>query len=164
MNPWIGLGLDVTLIAFVALGVVQAVRLIRHLEGLRAGRADMERFVREFNATVMRAEAGIKGLRQAARDSGDDLEKLVEKATLIRDELQFIVESADQIASRLTHGATSAMRPATSGGEKTTAANPPPAPAEMVTPFAAKNPPVPPSGTPPSRAEKELMQALEKLG
>jgi len=161
MNPWIGLGLDVTLIVLVGAGIVQAGRLIRQLADLRESRTDMDRFVREFNMTVMRAEAGIKGLRQAARDSGDDLEKLVENAVSIRDELQYIVESADQIASRLTSGAVRAP----SAAEKATGTNPPPAPAEMITPFAAKNSPEPSSsGAPPSRAEKELMQALEKLG
>jgi uncharacterized protein DUF6468 len=161
MNPWIGLSLDVTLILLVGVGLVQAARLIRHLEGLRQGRVEMEQFVREFNATVMRAEAGIKGLRQAARDSGDDLEKLVEKALLIRDELHFIVESADQVASRLSQGASTAMRPS-GGAEKSTAASPPPAPTEMMTPFAAKN--APENAAPTSRAEKELLQALKKLG
>jgi len=162
MTAWIGLGLDIVLIVLVAIGIMQAARLIRHLAGLRESQADMERFVRDFNTTVMRAEAGIKGLRQAARDSGDDLEKLVDKAGLLRDELQFIVESADQIASRLTEGASSAMRPSTPS-ERSSAVNPPPAPTEMVTPFTAKSPAETSSGTP-SRAEKELMKALGKLG
>ena len=64
MSEWIRAGLDLVLIVMVGVGLVQATRLIRHLAGLRASRAEMERFVREFNATVMRAEAGIKGLRR----------------------------------------------------------------------------------------------------
>src|SRR5277367_2532641 len=92
---WIRSGLDLVLILFVGIGVVQATRLIRHLAGLRASREDMRRFVHDFNTTVLRAEAGIRNLKQAARESGDDLEKLVEKSSLVRDELQFIVESAD---------------------------------------------------------------------
>src|ERR1700752_5346920 len=102
MSEWIRSALDLVLIALVVAGLVQATRLIWHLAGLRQGRIDMERFVREFNATVIRAEAGIKGLRMAARDTGDDLEKLVEKAGMVRDELQYLVESGDQIAERLS--------------------------------------------------------------
>ena len=56
MNRWINLALDVILIALVTAGLVQATRLIRQLSGLQQGRIEMERFVREFNATVMRAE------------------------------------------------------------------------------------------------------------
>ena len=111
MSEWIRAGLDVILIALVATGMVQAMRLIQHLRDLRQGRLEMERFVHEFNATVLRAEAGIKGLRHAARESGDDLEKLVEKAFMIRDELQFIIESADQLADRLSATATKIVRP-----------------------------------------------------
>jgi hypothetical protein len=159
MNEWINPALDFVLICLVTAGLVQSMRLIRHLAGLRQGRIDMERFVKEFNVTVMRAEAGIKGLREAARASGDDLEKLVEKASLLRDELHFMVESADQIASRLGHSASTAARPSDSSPPNT-----PPAPSETVTPFAARKTQETPAGAPSSRAEKELLQALEKLG
>jgi len=150
------------LIGLVTAGLVQAVRLIRHLAGLRQGRMEMERFVHEFNSTVARAEAGIKGLRQAARESGDDLEKLVEKAVLMRDELQFIVASADQIANRLSQGAASAVRTSEKNADTRSETRPAPEArtGEVVTPLTAKKPHVPPS----SRAEQELMQALEKLG
>jgi hypothetical protein len=169
MNVWINLALDILLIAMVAAGLVQATRLIRHLSGLQQGRVDMERFVRDFNEVVTRAEVGIKNLRQAARQSGDDLEKLVEKAVLVRDELHFIVESADQIAGRLSESASSAMRPT----ERKEIARPEPVPApptpaaaaqnEKVTPFVRKTV-EPPSAAAVSRAERELLQALEKLG
>src|SRR5436190_1363606 len=112
MAEWIRVLLDLVLIGVISAGLYQAARLIKHLANLKQGRIDMERFVHEFNATVIRAEAGIKGLRIAARESGDDLEKLVEKAVMVRDELHFIVESADQIAERLSNTASSAMRPA----------------------------------------------------
>lgn len=110
MGDWIRLALDLVLIACVGAGLVQAARLMRHLSNLQQGREDMERFVREFNATVARAETGIKELRYAARESGDDLEKLVDKAAMARDELQFLVESADQIADRLSQSATQAVQ------------------------------------------------------
>ena len=178
MAEWIRSALDLILIAMVGLGLYQAARLIKHLAGLRQGRVEMERFVHEFNATVIRAEAGIKGLRNAARDSGDDLEKLVEKAMMLRDELTFIVESADQIAERLSQTASNAVRPEVTKTEKQTAP-----PASVAAPAAAKaepkviadvkpqQPAVPPvrladskeTSQPASRAEKELLQALQKL-
>ena len=163
MGEWIRAGLDLILIGMVAIGLYQAMRLIKHLSGLRQGRVEMERFVHEFNATVIRAEAGIKGLRNAARESGDDLEKLVEKAYMVRDELQFLVESADQIAERLSQSASSAMRPE----KKTEPVKPAPevkaqptaAPTiASVRPADAKE-----TSQPSSRAEKELLQALQKL-
>lgn len=195
LAEWIRSGLDLILILLVGVGLVQATRLIWHLAGLRASRVEMEHFVRDFNSTVLRAEAGIKGLKMAARESGDDLEKLVEKSTMVRDELQFIVESADQLADRLTAAASSVVRPQAKAPEvKTSEERAPeikaaPKPASTVTPPLA--PPTLPvkaqekpaaqtqatpatpvtslgarreqEAKPASRAEKELMQALQKL-
>jgi hypothetical protein len=166
MAEWIRAALDLMLICMVGAGLVQAARLIGHLSGLRQGRVDMERFVHEFNATVIRAETGIKGLRSAARESGDDLEKLVEKAYLVRDELQFIVESADQVAERLSQAATTATRPETKAPEVRLAAAAktesksaaPQNSAAMSNIKTEKQAPAPAS-----RAEKELLQALQKL-
>jgi hypothetical protein len=156
MDEWIRSALDIILIVMVGIGLAQATRLIRHLAGLRQGRVEMERFVHDFNSTVMRAEAGIKGLRQAARDSGDDLEKLVEKAEKVRDELSYIVESADRVAERLSQSASGAMRADKKPEAVKQAAEPKAQPA--VRPDEAKDAPAPSS-----RAEKELLQALQKL-
>ena len=156
MSEWVRTILDVVLIVMVGIGLVQAMRLIRHLAGLQQGRMDMERFVREFNATVMRAEAGIKNLRGAARESGDDLEKLVDKANMVRDELRYIVEAADQLADRLTTAASAATRPVEVKNGPKVVENPAASAAKPKEPEPAAPPP-------PSRAEKELLQALQKL-
>ncbi len=176
MAEWVRALLDLVLISMVGAGLVQAARLIKHLAILKQGRIDMERFVHEFNATVIRAEAGIKGLRSAARESGDDLEKLVEKSIMVRDELQFIVESADQIAERLSVAATTAVRPVvktpdarTSTTPKAESAKTEPTRAETKGPAAlqsaapAASPAEKAAPAPSSRAEKELLQALQKL-
>lgn len=158
MGEWIRLALDLVMMGLLTAGLVQATRLLRHLRALRQSQAEMARFVQDFSATVSRAETGIKALKQAARESGDDLEKLVEKATMIRDELQFITESADQIAGRLTKAATDVVRmpekPAAAEGKSDAKV------AESVTALARK----PAAAKPASRAERELLQALEKLG
>jgi hypothetical protein len=174
MNAWLNLILDIALIGLITAGLVQATRLIRHLADVREGREDMERFVREFNGVVVRAETGIKNLRQAARDSGNDLEKLIEKASLVRDELQFITASADKLAARLIDDMSAARpaeaqlpavqspSPAVPAGAAKIAAVP-----DGASPIAGRK--AAPAQTPitaaqASRAERELMQALEKLG
>jgi Domain of unknown function (DUF6468) len=166
MTEWLGSALDILLILMIGAGLVQVSRLIGHLAGLKKSRAEMERFVHEFGATVMRAEAGIKALKQAARESGDDLEKLVERSTMIRDELTFIVESADQLAERLSVAATSAQRHEPKVEKKSSEKKPELPPDEpamappAVTPITNRKQDTP---QPSSRAEKELLQALQKL-
>ncbi|MFA5041685.1 MAG: DUF6468 domain-containing protein [Bdellovibrionales bacterium] len=162
---WIGLILDCALIAVVGAGVVQATRLVIQLRDLRASRAEMERFVREFNSAVVRAEAGIKTLRTTARESGDDLEKLVEKAVMVRDELNFIVESADGVADRLSVSASKVMHEntarASGKGEDSASVeqrgNPKPTIISSTASSRGEKAAM-------SRAEQELMQALKKLG
>jgi hypothetical protein len=172
MSEWIGPLLDLAVIAVVGVGVVQAMRLIRQLSDLRSSRAEMERFVRDFNAAVIRAEVGIRSLRAAARESGDDLEKLVEKAVMVRDELNFIVESADGVAERLSSTTSKALHADSSPAPRAAVEKP-------VSPFAAETterasrdmPDVSgvaplrakPESVPSSRAEKELLQALKKM-
>ncbi|MDD4615981.1 MAG: DUF6468 domain-containing protein [Alphaproteobacteria bacterium] len=168
MTVWVGLFLDAVLIGVVGVGIVQAVRLVRELRGLRASRVEMEKFVRDFNSAVLRAEEGVRGLRTAARESGDDLEKLVGKANLVRDELTFIMESADSVAERLSAKASKAMHsepPAPQEAKPVTrspAANAPQAKPrkEAVAPII----PITTDRTSLSRAEQELIQALKKLG
>jgi hypothetical protein len=168
MTEWLALFLDVVLIAVVGAGVVQAMRLIRQLQDLRTGRVEMERFVRDFNGAVLRAEAGIKALRSAARETGDDLEKLVEKGRMVRDELNFIVESADGVAERLSGVASKAMRAEKMPPVESRANE---KPAHAVEPRMARKSAVVASVIPAktekgplSRAEQELIQALKKLG
>ncbi len=160
MNGLISIVLDVTLIALLAVAIHYAMNLSRQLAGLRASRADMERFVIEFSATVHRAEAGITGLKQAARSSGDDLERLIEKAQYLRDELHFLVESADQIANRLSDTAAAATRLAAPENEDPKAATV--TPLKPDTKAADKRVNIS-SGTA-SAAERELLKILGKLG
>ncbi|MDD3287801.1 MAG: DUF6468 domain-containing protein [Alphaproteobacteria bacterium] len=149
--------LDALLIGLLITGIVYAVRLNRQLAQLRSSRADMERFVVDFSGTVARAETGIKGLKQAARDCGDDLEHLIDKAHQIRDELQFLTESADQIATRLSQTAITATSSAAIIEETQ-----PPAKVKAETPKASA--PKPAVVQPTTAAERDLLQALEKIG
>lgn len=71
---------------------------------MRASRTEMQRFILDFSATVGRAEAGIKGLKTAARSSGDDLEKLIERAHGLRDELHFLIERGPDRQQADDHG------------------------------------------------------------
>jgi hypothetical protein len=178
MDAWISATLDILLIIALGAGIAQATRLIKQLQTLRASRVEMERFVREFNGTVLRAEAGIKELKMAARDSGDDLEKLIERARAVCDDLHFIIESGDMLADRLSTRSAPASPPVSAPAmPKGNAASSTAGPAKAA-PAASANaakapPPIVPGFTggqaavktpqPASRAEQELLQALQKL-
>lgn len=161
---WTVLGflLDLILIGLLGSGLFYAMRLTRQLADMRASRADMERFVADFNASVMRAEAGIQGLKAIARSSGDDLEKLIEKGQGLRDELLFLSESADQIANRLSQTASKASQmtrsqPPLDESARTISVSPT-APAKSHKEEADNR------VKPTSAAERDLLRVLKKLG
>lgn len=152
--------LDIALIGLLITGIMYAMKLTRQLADMRASRGEMERFVLEFNSTVNRAEAGVRGLKHAARESGDDLEKLIERASGLRDELHFLIESADQIAGRLS--ATASVITRGTAAQKPDAGEPKMATVTQVKPQQPQAEAKPQSPT--SAAERELMRVLGKLG
>lgn len=158
---------DVILIGLLIAGISYAVKLSRQLSALQASRAEMERFVIDFSATVVRAENGIKGLKAAARSGGDDLERLIDKASGLKDELHLLTCSADQIATRLSKTAERAAQNVLSK-ESSRATQPAQHVQEdrSATPLAVGTKPAtaPPSFVASSAAERELLQALKKIG
>ncbi len=158
----LGFLLDLILIGLLGSGLFYALRLTRQLADMRASRADMERFVADFNASVMRAEAGIQGLKAIARSSGDDLERLIEKGQGLRDELLFLSESADQIANRLSQTASTASQ--------MTRTQPPldepthPTSTSPATHVKAQKEQPENKTKPTSAAERDLLRVLKKLG
>lgn len=169
MNIYLSLILDLLLIALLSVAIFHAVKLSRQLKELKANRLDMQKFVIDFNGTVLRAEAGIQGLKKVSRECGDDLEQLIEGGTSLRDELTYLVESADKMASRLTSEAANAVRSApepqrpTPGAAPKQAPFPPKAPANAPKQPAASSPA---QGAlrskPPTAAERDLLRLLEE--
>lgn len=158
---YVSLFFDFVLIGLLAAGISYAVKLTKQLAEMRASRAEMERFVLDFNATVTRAEAGIRGLKNASREAGDDLEKLIERGHNLRDELHFLIESADQIASRLSEKASTATRAGTETRESP-AASSSSAPASASPSLKATKAAIDPLAA--SAAERELLRVLKKIG
>lgn len=163
--------LDVALILLLLTGIRYAIKLSGQLAEMRSSRADMEKFVLEFTSTVGRAEAGVRGLKNAARSCGDDLEKLIEKGQALRDELHFLTESADQMASRLSTAATRATVKPEASVKETPAPQASPKMAAKETASAKAQDALEKiqkiaggSLKPTSTAERDLLRALEKLG
>ena len=141
---------DLIIIGLLVVGIFYAIRLERQMAALRAGRADMQRYTQDFSREIGRAETGIKTLKQVSRTTGDELEKLLQQSQVMRDELQFVVERAERLATKHSSGPP---RPSVES-----------IPQQPPLRTVATNP-LPPADTPvpKSRAERELMQALHKV-
>jgi len=164
--------LDGAVIALLIAVIFYAGRLSLHLRDFRTSRRDMDGLIRDLSVSVERAEQAMVGLRETARESGRDLQGMINEAAALSEELQLMGETGNSLARRLEVAAEKNGRAATSA--------PPSAPAPAVRrdgSFAIRDPEFgidagdddgfnsmafddEPSGLQ-SRAERELFDALQ---
>lgn len=113
--------LDVVILVLLGLTIVYAARLSLQLRRLRDSKSDLDRIVRELVKNIDRADRAIGGLKEAARDSGMELQEAIDKASSLADELGVITDSGDRLASRL-EGLVDAGRPLATGAARSAAA------------------------------------------
>lgn len=105
MTAHYGLILDSLIVVLLIATIVYAALLNRRLAGLRDNRRELEQAVRSFSEAAARADAGIKGLKRAAEETGQRLQKDVDRGEALKDELTFLVETAEVLCARLEAGA-----------------------------------------------------------
>lgn len=93
--------LDCAVIVLLVAVIFYAARLSLYLRDFRAGRKDMDRLIRELSSGIERADRAMAGLREAARDSGRDLQALINEAAALSEELQMMSEAGNNMARRL---------------------------------------------------------------
>lgn len=152
--------LETALLALLGATLFHAVRLERALGVLRRDRAALEELVAGFNSSTRAAEQGIERLRGAAEGAGRQMQRQVETATGLKDDLLFLIERGERLADRLD-AIVRAARPAVP------TAAPEVAPAEPA--MAEDGDAFPPLGAGPrpaaaaglrSQAERDLLRAL----
>ena len=93
--------LEVVLIGLLAATMFHAVRLERALGVLKRDRAVLEGLVSGFNAATQQAEAGIDRLRGAVDGAGRQVARQIDGATMLKDDLLFLIERGEKLADRL---------------------------------------------------------------
>lgn len=101
MSPMVSLILDLVIVGLLAATIAYAIILNKQIIKLRESRGEMAELIHGLNEAMSKAETGVRGLRKAASDTGEDLQRTVTKAQTLRDELQFMIEAADTLATRL---------------------------------------------------------------
>lgn len=174
--------LIVEIVVAVLLVITFAISLVlnRRLGNLRANQDEMRRLIGEFDRALTKARQGMTELKAASAGADTAHEDRMKQARILRDELGFMIETADRLADRLAGEASGnrAARQDTSGQrpqertqeraqeraqERSGAERPQP-----VTPFPAKRAAAAPSGNrdfriePRSEAERELLMALRQ--
>lgn len=97
----LSLALDIAVGVLLVVTILYAFRLNRQLNTLRRGNTELQTLVAALGEASERAEAGVRGMRRAAQENGEALQKAIERAQTLRDELSFMIESGDAVANRI---------------------------------------------------------------
>jgi len=149
--------------------ICYAMILSRKLNALRRDKVALKALVTRLADASASAEAGVAGLRAAAHDIGRTLEKKLQDAQSLRDDLVYMIERGGATADRLEGTLRTRREAATPEGlppaqperaraapaPKAPGSEPPAAVAKFVEQMAQRL--APPA---PSRAERQLLRAL----
>src|ERR1700722_10709168 len=103
--------LDISLMVLLAATLFHAVRLERALGVLKRDRAALEDLVASFNASTRAAEAGVERLHVATEGSGRQIQRQIDTATTLKDDLTFLVQRGEGLADRLDEVVRAARPP-----------------------------------------------------
>ncbi len=101
MSPLISLIIDLVLVGLLAATIAYAIILNKQIIKLRESRGELAELIQGLNDAMGKAEGGVRNLKKTAADTGEDLQRTVTKAQTLRDELEFMIEAADALATRL---------------------------------------------------------------
>ena len=165
MTAWLSIALDSILLILLASTLILGFRLAKRLRVVQQSQEELVNLTKQFNQAIHTADNAIRTLKLAAQEHSGELDTQIRKAQALSDELQFIVNAGDKLATRLTtqltpnqtqveHAAALAKaKQASLGPTPTLVAN---TPHPVATPAANNSPPR-------SRAENELLNDLEKI-
>ncbi|MGQ9365318.1 DUF6468 domain-containing protein [Azospirillum sp. ST 5-10] len=113
MSPTVSLVLDLVLVGLLVATIAYAIILNKQIVRLRDSRSEMAGLIAGLNEAMEKAELGVRGMKRTAADTGEGLQRTIDKGAALRDELQFMIEAADALANRLG-GISNTERPARS--------------------------------------------------
>lgn len=97
----ISMAMDVVILVLLAATVYLAFRLNINLKHFRDSRKEMEGLITRLTSNIDKAERAIQGMQNAARSAGRDLDEVISDAKVLSDELKFMNEAGNNLASRL---------------------------------------------------------------
>jgi hypothetical protein len=97
----LSVAVDLVVAILLVATIFYAIKLNRRLGILRGDRAELQSLVQNLAVASQHAEAGIAALKVAAEDIGRRLEKKVEEALSLREDLAYMIDGGSVVADRL---------------------------------------------------------------
>ncbi len=93
--------MDIAILVLLATTVAVGFKLTLSLRNFRESRFEMEGLLNRLTSNIERAENAISGLQNAAKNSGVSLQAIINDSKSLGDELHFMNEAGNNLASRL---------------------------------------------------------------
>ena len=100
-SPWLGIGLDLVVIALLLAAIPSFYMLSRRLKAMKDGQDGLKQLVEGLNFATEQARRSVSDLKLAAAQAGQELESQLNIARKMADELALIVDAGDNLANRL---------------------------------------------------------------
>ena len=168
------LAADIVVSFLLLFTIYYAAKLSRRLSALRADKAALKALVQSLTHASQSAEAGIRGLKSVAEESGRELQKKLQDAQSLRDDLAYMIDRGGGVADRMEASLRArreepkAQPPRPRPVEAARMPEQPPqpqprrearsGPANFIQEMAARL--APSASAEPSRAERDLLRAL----
>ena len=110
---------DILGAVLMAAVIFYVIRLNANLKTLKAGKAELEALIGAFTESTNRAEASVLRLKASATETATALQANVTKAQERRDDLSFMTDRADELATRLEAAIAAARGASPSTGSGT---------------------------------------------
>ena len=159
---------DTGVAILLAMTIYYAAKLSRRLNALRIDKAELQTLVQQLTQATQSAETGIRGLKTGAEEIAKQLDKRLQDAQSLRDDLAYMVDRGGVVADRLEVSLRSRRDEPKS---ETVRARPIEAPGAIAEPPAKREPKLgagnfiqemaqrlAPNGS--SRSERDLLRAL----
>lgn len=95
------LAIDLVVISLLVTTIIYAVILNKRLGSLKTSKEELSKMMENFFASINAAQASVDELKRAASSSAGSLKKQVDEAKTLYDDLNFMVERANVLASSI---------------------------------------------------------------
>lgn len=102
--------LDILLIILLVATIAYCVSLSRKLSVMRDAQSELSKVAMQFDQAIVRSKLGIEELKNAGEKVGVSLQREMQEAVLLLDEMKLINASSSRIADRLQKGVDGAGR------------------------------------------------------
>lgn len=93
--------LDLIVIALLVATILYAVKLNKQLTTLYQSRGELQSFLQSFTESLTKAELSMQALRSTGETTFTAVHEALTKAQALRDDLSYLVERGEAIASNL---------------------------------------------------------------